>query len=394
MISAHVAGCSCCCAACVVSVVARRVRVVAARLALDSLAVVFPYGGHLQASPGAVLLVVFGTFERVCITKAERACVWCGLHRCRVVVCGAGRSVPALLAAPLLLGSGEVLPESLSLLVLAEVRFPQNCSVIVSGCCCVGLEAEAHRLVALCSDEVSQNRCCCPGECLSQDCSSLISAVVLPPQSLRCAVGLAGAFWRVFPERCLGGSGGGSPRTGLRCSCSSAAAVSSLVFRVVWSFGLCILVKVLPRIALCRFWQRFFPGSTWALSVKASCAWPCVGLLRWPACLVVRFQVLGCAGWTTCPRGPDGCLLLAPGVLSPAVVRGVPWVSGWLCFLWKCQPCVVICPSRAEETRCVSSSPAFRWLLGWWCSAVVLCCQGAHRCDLLAESSSLESFLG
>ncbi|MQM20260.1 hypothetical protein Taro_053279 [Colocasia esculenta] len=38
------------------------------------------------------------------------------------------------------------------------------------------------------------------------------------------------------------------------------AAVFSLMVRVVWSFGLCILVKVLPRIALCRFWQRFFPG--------------------------------------------------------------------------------------------------------------------------------------
>ncbi|MQM20208.1 hypothetical protein Taro_053224, partial [Colocasia esculenta] len=24
--------------------------------------------------------------------------------------------------------------------------------------------------------------------------------------------------------------------------------------------GLCILVKVLPRIALCHFWQTFFPG--------------------------------------------------------------------------------------------------------------------------------------
>ncbi|MQL90118.1 hypothetical protein Taro_022702 [Colocasia esculenta] len=37
-------------------------------------------------------------------------------------------------------------------------------------------------------------------------------------------------------------------------------AVSFLMVRVVWSFGLCILVKVLPRIALCRFWWRFFPG--------------------------------------------------------------------------------------------------------------------------------------
>ncbi|MQL70696.1 hypothetical protein Taro_003012 [Colocasia esculenta] len=34
----------------------------------------------------------------------------------------------------------------------------------------------------------------------SEDCSSLVSAVVVPPQSLRCAVGLAGAFWRVFPR--------------------------------------------------------------------------------------------------------------------------------------------------------------------------------------------------
>ncbi|MQL82001.1 hypothetical protein Taro_014462 [Colocasia esculenta] len=41
MIRARVAGCSCCSTACVASVVARRVRAVAARLALDSLAVVF-----------------------------------------------------------------------------------------------------------------------------------------------------------------------------------------------------------------------------------------------------------------------------------------------------------------------------------------------------------------
>ncbi|MQL84402.1 hypothetical protein Taro_016906 [Colocasia esculenta] len=36
---------------------------------------------------------------------------------------------------------------------------------------------------------------------------------------LRYAVDLAGAFWQVFPELYLGGSGGGSPRTGLRCFC-------------------------------------------------------------------------------------------------------------------------------------------------------------------------------
>ncbi|MQL72955.1 hypothetical protein Taro_005283 [Colocasia esculenta] len=38
------------------------------------------------------------------------------------------------------------------------------------------------------------------------------------------------------------------------------AAVFSLMVCVLWSWGLCILVKVLPRIALCCFWRRFFPG--------------------------------------------------------------------------------------------------------------------------------------
>ncbi|MQM02495.1 hypothetical protein Taro_035265 [Colocasia esculenta] len=38
------------------------------------------------------------------------------------------------------------------------------------------------------------------------------------------------------------------------------AAVFPLIVCVLWSLGLCILVKVLPRIALCRFWWRFFPG--------------------------------------------------------------------------------------------------------------------------------------
>ncbi|MQL81946.1 hypothetical protein Taro_014413 [Colocasia esculenta] len=115
------------------------------------------YGGQLQASPGAVLLAVFGTFGCVCVAKAERACVWCGLHRCRVVVCGTG---------------------------------------------------------------------------------------------LRYVVVLAGAFWRVFLERCLGGSGGGSPRTSL---------LFFLMVCVVWvvHFGegssqdrpLSLLVEVLPRNA-------------------------------------------------------------------------------------------------------------------------------------------------
>ncbi|MQL74184.1 hypothetical protein Taro_006522 [Colocasia esculenta] len=204
----------CCCAACVASVVARRVRAIVARLALDSLAVVFPYGGHLQASLGAVLLVVFGAFEHVCIAKAERACVWCGLHRSRVVVCGAGA-------------------------LRAVLRRWLSTETLVYGCCQPG----AGWLWAL-------------------NCFTLVSAVAVLPQSLRCAVGLAG----FFPERCLGGSGGGSPRTGLCCFCSSACcSVLSdgsccLVVWVVHS-GECssqdrplsLLVEVLPRSASCSF---------------------------------------------------------------------------------------------------------------------------------------------
>ncbi|MQL79970.1 hypothetical protein Taro_012422 [Colocasia esculenta] len=59
MIHARVAGCSCCCAACVASVVARHVRAVAARLALDSLAVVFLVWRTLASQSSEVLLEFF-----------------------------------------------------------------------------------------------------------------------------------------------------------------------------------------------------------------------------------------------------------------------------------------------------------------------------------------------
>ncbi|MQL77276.1 hypothetical protein Taro_009669 [Colocasia esculenta] len=71
--------------------------------------------------------------------------------------------------------------------------------------------------------------------------------------------GFALRTFRVFRGTVPGGSGGGSPRTGLCCFCSFACCSvlsDGLCCLVV---GLCILVKVLPRIALCRFWWRFFP---------------------------------------------------------------------------------------------------------------------------------------
>ncbi|MQL69853.1 hypothetical protein Taro_002174, partial [Colocasia esculenta] len=146
MIRAHVAGCSCCCAACVASVVARRVRAVAARLALDSLAVVFLVWRTLASQSSEVLLKFFSV------------------------------------------GSGG-----------------------------------------------------------SEDCSALVSAVALES-----------AFWRVFPERCLGGSCGGSPRTGLRLPFVASGGGSSQECSVFVSGHRCVapVIRSVPFgwDAFCDSW--------------------------------------------------------------------------------------------------------------------------------------------
>ncbi|MQL89471.1 hypothetical protein Taro_022049 [Colocasia esculenta] len=117
-------GCSCCCVACVASVIAR-CSCCSGVVAVESLAVVFSYGGHLQASPGAVLLIVFGVLRCVRAAEAERACVLCGLHRCWVL--------PMELVE-------EVLPRSALCLFRATVVLP--------------LWFEVFRLVGLHSGEV------------------------------------------------------------------------------------------------------------------------------------------------------------------------------------------------------------------------------------------------
>ncbi|MQM05999.1 hypothetical protein Taro_038818 [Colocasia esculenta] len=149
-------GCSCCCVACVVSVVARCVRVVVVRLALDSLAVIFPVwttvvGKSRCGAPGRLWQIW------VCVPLCLRE------PACGVAFTGAGLLPMELVEEPF----GVVL-----------VR--------------VSLRTVPY---------------------------SFLSVDVLP-QGLRYVVVLAGAFWRVFPERCLGGSSGGSPRNGLHCFCS------------------------------------------------------------------------------------------------------------------------------------------------------------------------------
>ncbi|MQL83803.1 hypothetical protein Taro_016303 [Colocasia esculenta] len=62
----------------------------------------------------------------------------------------------------LVVSSSEVLPESFSIGSGGSEISP----------------AEVHRLIALCSGEVSQNRCYCPGEGFSHDCSALVSVML------------------------------------------------------------------------------------------------------------------------------------------------------------------------------------------------------------------------
>ncbi|MQL81497.1 hypothetical protein Taro_013954, partial [Colocasia esculenta] len=186
-----VVGCSCCYVACVASMVARCVHAVVARLALDSLAVVFPSASLLGLSRCFVCHVA-SLVER-CDT-----CLWLLSAWCWLVV-----------------SSGEVLPESFS------VGFGGKLLVVVLG--------------------------------------------------LRYAVGLAGAFWQVFPEQYLGGSGGGSPFVasggGSSQKCSvfvSGHHCVALWFEVCRLVGLrygevlpgrilALLVEVLPKAASCGF---------------------------------------------------------------------------------------------------------------------------------------------
>ncbi|MQM18743.1 hypothetical protein Taro_051738, partial [Colocasia esculenta] len=109
--------------------------------------------------------------------------------------------------------------------VLVEVRFPQNRVVLVSGCYGVALWVEVSVVWLVAVVLPSRLRCiawllcvlvqfsrtvgCCPGEVRSQDCSGLGSTGCCATSGLRyAAVVLVVAFWWVFPERCLGGSSG------------------------------------------------------------------------------------------------------------------------------------------------------------------------------------------
>ncbi|MQL76480.1 hypothetical protein Taro_008885, partial [Colocasia esculenta] len=186
--------------------------------------------------------------------------------------------------------------------------------------------------------ELSRTVCCCSGESFSQDHFVLVSVVVVLPQSLRCAVGLAGAFWRVFSQ-----SGAlvvlVEVLPGPACVASAVllVAVFSLMVFVLWSWGLCILVKVLPRIALCRFWWTFFPG---VLCVRfgplLSC--PCDSKCAvWLGRILVRFSQDG--SWRflveVLPKAAS-CCFVCLGVLGQGVVRLAVRLAAALASLSRC----------------------------------------------------------
>ncbi|MQL89728.1 hypothetical protein Taro_022308 [Colocasia esculenta] len=271
MIRARVAGCSCCCAACLASVVAQHVCDVAARLALDSLAVVF----------------------LVWRTLASQS--WCG--------------APGRLR--------EVLLEFLSV-----------------------------------------------GSGGSEDCSSLVSAVVVPPQSLRCAVGSAGAFWlgRVLVRFSQDGSWRFwwrfSPKLPcvVRLAMRLAVALASLSRCSAGADVACCALSGL-RFLACGFWQASC-GESFLLAVVL--LWPLVHL----GCTLFTFAVCGstvcsCSSVLVLCRLELWCIVLYPGVELSAsrtlcvglclVVVPLPLWGG--CFALSRWPVVL----RALVVACVQS---------------------------------------
>ncbi|MQL73962.1 hypothetical protein Taro_006322 [Colocasia esculenta] len=223
-----------------------------------------------------VVIVVFGL---VCLCAVVRCARDAELSRC--LACCVAPLVERyntclwLLSAWcwLVVGSGEVLPEFF-LVGSGGSKVPQNCVVLVSGLflarfCCYRATSES---------EV----CCWFGWCVLEGFSQSGALVVLV---------------EVLP--------------GPACVASAIllTAVSFLMVRVVWSFGLCILVKVLPRIALCRFWWRFFPGVLRVCFGPPLCC-PCDSKCAvWLGCVLVRFSQNGSwrFGWRFSLKLPCVC---------------------------------------------------------------------------------------
>ncbi|MQM12953.1 hypothetical protein Taro_045874 [Colocasia esculenta] len=208
----------------------------------------------------------------------------------------------------------------------------------------------------------------------NEDYSALVSAVAVPPQGLRCAasVGLAGAFWRVFLERCLGGSDGGSSQDRPLSLLAEVLLRSALcLFRATvvlpLQFEVFCLVELRPGEVLPGWLLALLGGGSpqscftlfcaldrasgrcigqLVLLVVSKCSRLCRGTLCVPGVRAVWF--VSCA-WRALA---DGGLVSAVGaqlavllVEAPVLGCGLPLARG------------------RDSLRCVSPSSVFRWLL-------------------------------
>ncbi|MQM15336.1 hypothetical protein Taro_048282 [Colocasia esculenta] len=206
----------------------------------------------------------------------------CALRRLREPACGVAFTGAVLLSAE---------PVEVS----RPCWLSPCCWGVCCRCCVFGLVYLCA--VVRCARDAELSRClaCCVAPLVERcnTCLWLLSAwcwlVVSSGSSQECSAFVLGhrciALWfevcrlvglrsgEVLPGRLLALFGRGSPQ-------------SCLVFALVVS-----------ALSLCGDELSLLPvglsvlQSAWAFSVKVLCAWPCVWLLRWPACLIVRFQV-------------------------------------------------------------------------------------------------------
>ncbi|MQM16209.1 hypothetical protein Taro_049163 [Colocasia esculenta] len=149
-------------------------------------------------------------------------------------------------------GSTEICNELITIAVLKKstsVQLPCKVRVCAAGglqlllCCMLG---ECGRLVCSCRGGAVGGGLASSGlPRVEDDCRQV--------QGLRYVVVLASAFWCIFLELCLGGSGGSSPRTCLRCFYSSACygVLSEVLCRLVAWGGDAPLWRCVAR--LCAF---------------------------------------------------------------------------------------------------------------------------------------------
>ncbi|MQM23685.1 hypothetical protein Taro_056752 [Colocasia esculenta] len=283
-------GCCCCSVACVGSVVPGWL-VLVVLLMMDSLVGVFLVWRTVADRSGAVPLVVVGCiFCCMCSMVAKGACllgvpftnagllsaVWLPLgcvvqwllghvaspvselwvpcvplsrHCCSdlayalcvlvmsLVVCCVTCCVCLVALCCLIVSSGEVFPELF--LACFGGGFSQNFFVLVSVLLPSGLRCVVGWLCVLV--RFPKTVCCCLGEGFSQDCSVLVSGCCRATSGVEVCCWLAGAFWWVLPERCLGRSGGGFSHNCLVLLL--LAAVLSLKFCVDWLFRFFVPVE-------------------------------------------------------------------------------------------------------------------------------------------------------